>query len=541
MIASRHRAKRYAPSSSEHRRRGAALLLFAVLCVAAFASSLLAGASLIKLVSLRQRTNLAVEAAALAAASDLSTLVIDDPEFGYLALSDFAPTSAHLQGQDGKPLPVTGINTILATTRANLLVARHLNNEAFLELARLDASRARQAAGRLEQALVAALDQTANAPLDKDGKVVKTRDHARAVFLKNISAQAGILESNIEDFKIELGTSDRALSTTTPVPLGENAAPNKSNDYYQAFINTPVAEDDFHFFAVGKQASLTTSAGFRNQTGKRETGASLVKVSVKIKQDLGLGLTGVQADACAMPFALEDKSESGTLVLGLPQGLPAGYTSLQDLLSDNHRNSATAVKLYSAVGGDYPLETSAYLSPYQGEASLGENNRSAKLFAIGLYDWLRTAHGRFHLASVLNTIGMRIQPSQGSFRPGESLVYRLDKEGKIAVESYLVGDLSNQVVHENQIYTMSWNAINASNGSWNLAFRDQVRNLGKLKGGKHAGQLMECDGSFRKLGTIYGSAPKSRHQDVERKAYFDGGLAVEFVLTGNPQLVVSNQ
>ncbi|HMY52379.1 MAG TPA: hypothetical protein PK671_05475, partial [Candidatus Obscuribacter sp.] len=119
--------------------------------------------------------------------------------------------------------------------------------------------------------------------------------------------------------------------------------------------------------------------------------------------------------------------------------------------------------------------------------------------------------------------------------------FLIDKEGKIAVESYLVGDLSNQVVHENQIYTMSWNAINASNGSWNLAFRDQVRNLGKLKGGKHAGQLMECDGSFRKLGTIYGSAPKSRHQDVERKAYFDGGLAVEFVLTGSPQLVVSNQ
>ena len=541
MIASRHRAKRYAPSSSEHRRRGAALLLFAVLCVAAFASSLLAGASLIKLVSLRQRTNLAVEAAALAAASDLSTLVIDDPEFGYLALSDFAPTSAHLQGQDGKPLPVTGINTILATTRANLLVARHLNNEAFLELARLDASRARQAAGRLEQALVAALNQTATAPLDKDGKPVRPKDHARAVLLKNLAAHAGIQASNIDDIKIELGTSDKAISTTTPLLVGENAAQSKSTDYYQAFVNTPVGEEDFHFFAVGKQASLTSATGFRNESLTKAKGASLVRVSVKIKQDLRLGLSGVQAEACAMPFALEDKSESGTLVLGLPQGLPAGYTSLQDLLSDNHRNSATAVKLYSAVGGDYPLETSAYLSPYQGEASLGENNRSAKLFAIGLYDWLRTAHGRFHLASVLNTIGMRIQPSQGSFRPGESLVYRLDKEGKIAVESYLVGDLSNQVVHENQIYTMSWNAINASNGSWNLAFRDQVRNLGKLKGGKHAGQLMECDGSFRKLGTIYGSAPKSRHQDVERKAYFDGGLAVEFVLTGNPQLVVSNQ
>ena len=540
MIASRHRAKRYAPSRSERRRRGAALLLFAVLCVAAFASSLLAGASLIKLVSLRQRTNLAVEAAALAAASDLSTLVIDDPEFGYLALSDFAPTSAHLIGQDGKPLPVTGINTLLSTTRANLIVARHLNNETFLELARLDAKRAREAAGRLQQALAAALSQTAAAPLDKDGKPVRPRDHARAVLLKNLAAHAGIQASNIDDFKIELGTSDKAISTTTPLLVGENAAQSKSTDYYQAFVNTPVGEEDFHFFAVGKQASLTSATGFRNESLTKAKGASLVRVSVKIKQDLGLGLSGVQAEACAMPFALEDKSESGTLVLGLPQGLPAGYNSLQDLLSDNHKNTA-AVKLYSAVGGDYPLETCAYLSPYQGEASLGDNSQSAKVFALGLYDWLRTAHGRFHLASVLNTIGMRIQPSQGSFRPGESLVYRLDNQGKIAVDSYLVGDLSNQVVHENQIYTMSWNAINATNGSWNLAFRDQVRNLGKQKGGKHAGQLMECDGSFRKLGTIYGSAPKSRHQDQERKAYFDGGLAVEFVLTGSPQLVVSNQ
>ncbi|HNB16328.1 MAG TPA: hypothetical protein PLC15_13175, partial [Candidatus Obscuribacter sp.] len=436
MIASRHRAKRYAPSRSERRRRGAALLLFAVLCVAAFASSLLAGASLIKLVSLRQRTNLAVEAAALAAASDLSTLVIDDPEFGYLALSDFAPTSAHLIGQDGKPLPVTGINTLLSTTRANLIVARHLNNETFLELARLDAKRAREAAGRLQQALAAALSQTAAAPLDKDGKPVRPRDHARAVLLKNLAAHAGIQASNIDDFKIELGTSDKAISTTTPLLVGENAAQSKSTDYYQAFVNTPVGEEDFHFFAVGKQASLTSATGFRNESLTKAKGASLVRVSVKIKQDLGLGLRGVQADACAMPFALEDKSESGTLVLGLPQGLPAGYNSLQDLLSDNHKNTA-AVKLYSAVGGDYPLETCAYLSPYQGEASLGDNSQSAKVFALGLYDWLRTAHGRFHLASVLNTIGMRIQPSQGSFRPGESLVYRLDNQGKIAVDSYL--------------------------------------------------------------------------------------------------------
>jgi hypothetical protein len=113
------------------RERGAALILFTVICLAAFASTLVAGAAFVKLIMVRQKSVLAVEAASLAAASDLSSLVVNDPNYGYIALSDFAPSSTKLMGEDGKPLPVTGINTILATARYNMLIGKHLNNQAF--------------------------------------------------------------------------------------------------------------------------------------------------------------------------------------------------------------------------------------------------------------------------------------------------------------------------------------------------------------------------------------------------------------------------
>lgn len=50
---------------------------------------------------------------------------------------------------------------------------------------------------------------------------------------------------------------------------------------------------------------------------------------------------------------------------------------------------------------------------------------------------------------------------------------------------------------------------------------------------------MECDGSFRNIGTLTGDARVSSRKDSERKSYFDGGLAVEFVLSGDTTIVAA--
>jgi hypothetical protein len=68
-----------------------------------------------------QRT--AIEAAALAAANDISRITIDDPNFGMIALSDFAPVGFDTVAVDKQPTPVRGINTVLATVRVDMIIA----------------------------------------------------------------------------------------------------------------------------------------------------------------------------------------------------------------------------------------------------------------------------------------------------------------------------------------------------------------------------------------------------------------------------------
>lgn len=515
------------------RERGAALILFTVICLAAFASTLVAGAAFVKLIIVRQKSVLAVEAASLAAASDLSSLVVNDPNYGYIALSDFAPSSTKLMGEDGKPLPVTGINTILATARYNMLIGKHLNNQAFLELAQKDAENAREASKRLSRALTLALQEAPGAPLDKDGRVVKPLSHARKVLQENLAKVENI---EVKQFDLALGTSPDVSSTTRlplPLSLAEVSASASSSTFFPAFQNLPVADQDFVFYAVARQPALSPADKFQLPEKNSDKAASLVRASVKIKitDEKTFGLDGTQATACAMPYALNDCASSGTLVLGLPQGMPGGYVSIQDFLTDHRLSTRSAV--YSATGGDYPADLEARLVAGQMPPMTRD------IFAMGLYDFIRTTHGRARLDSVLETIGRRVGPSQGTFKPGQSLVYRLDKEGYIRTEDYQVQDMAKQVVHENQLYTLAWNVIPATNGSWNLSFRDQVRNLGPTLGGKHAGQLMESDGSYSQIGVDFGEAAASSHNEDERKSYFDGGLAVEFVLTG-AQNIVSN-
>ncbi len=58
-----------------------------------------------------QRT--AIESAALAAAKDLSRIVVEDPNFGLISLSDAAPVGTNTAAGDRYFMPVHGINTLL--------------------------------------------------------------------------------------------------------------------------------------------------------------------------------------------------------------------------------------------------------------------------------------------------------------------------------------------------------------------------------------------------------------------------------------------
>jgi hypothetical protein len=77
----------------------------------------------------------AIEAAALAAAKDLSAIAILDPNFGWIGLSDSSPVGTATAARDGFYTPVTGINTLFGTIRLDLIISDYLEDPLMNQLA----------------------------------------------------------------------------------------------------------------------------------------------------------------------------------------------------------------------------------------------------------------------------------------------------------------------------------------------------------------------------------------------------------------------
>ena len=86
----------------------------------------------------RARTQNVLEAASLLAANDLSRIVLNDPNFGFVSLSNYPPVGKATFAADGEPLPVTGINTLTGTVRQNTILAIELDNATMKCLADQD-------------------------------------------------------------------------------------------------------------------------------------------------------------------------------------------------------------------------------------------------------------------------------------------------------------------------------------------------------------------------------------------------------------------
>src|SRR6185369_16412002 len=106
----------------------------------------------------RQRTQGVVDAAALVAASDLSRIVINDPNFGFVSLSNYAASGKATLADDGEPLPVFGINTLIGTLRQNTIVAHELGSDAMMNAVDLDSEYAQLTIKELNAAMQASLD-----------------------------------------------------------------------------------------------------------------------------------------------------------------------------------------------------------------------------------------------------------------------------------------------------------------------------------------------------------------------------------------------
>ena len=435
------------------------------------------------------RSKCALEAASLAAARDLSRIVIDDPKWGYVALTDQPPVGDDTRAGDGFPLPVTGINTIMATVRLEMLVAQSLGTNEAIDCAMDDLRTARAASRRLSKTLRNSLkrerrtgaDDKELVARDINGKVVRPMDSAAVVYRQNADQMLSGMGWTLESMNAELGSLTQEGTTNTPSPecgLSTRVAsvfePELKN--YPAFVDVPAAGESFYFAGLGKQASLVEPALF--DASHTAQNSSVIRLIAQLKNKNNTGW--MKSVACALPAFMEDRVPASYMVLRFPNGIPTGTESLRSLLTSD--GLSKRIPLYTACGGDFPVDQGAQLKENPDTASATVRQAVNRAF----FDWLRTAHAKPKLDAVINALDCQFNRHQ----PSVTYLYTFDDCGEIEVAAPKDYPFFAQTAYESQLYTVASNVINLQGVAWSMRLRDQVHRIGKQEGGKHAGQPM---------------------------------------------------
>ncbi len=426
-----------------------------------------------------RQSHSAIEAAALAAAQELSAVVIKDPYFGYIGLSDRPPTAKYLCGADGEPCPVTAINTLVASARLQLQVALALENDLLQDLAAQDLKQAKRAARDLEKHLGEALSKNCKTTYqDYNGREVKPYAVADAVFRKTLQAKDRVgQDSEKQELLLELGYCPGTGTTITPLPT-----PMQTKKTAEPSKNYPLGGQDFYFAAVGPQASLVCARHFSKPDGQHIS--SLVRASTKrrlsslARQELSMSL---QQTACAQPAAAGEVATAGSLLIDLPEGKVSNFHTLLDLLASTP-GTASPLPVLSPEQGDYPDESASLI-----QAARPASMSARELFCVGLHDWLRTAGARIDPSSVIDAVRNE-KLYEGQIGTGKRFTrFDLGKDGKVYITRSAENPFNSTRVNERQLYCFSSNAFKTAQGECTLVFTDQVHRLGPTQGGRHAG------------------------------------------------------
>jgi hypothetical protein len=524
-----------------------------------------------RLLVVRNDEQTAIEAACLAAVGDISKIVINDEHFGYVSLSDYPPFGQSTRAPDGEPVCVLGINTILGTCRLETILANQLDEPDLQEMAEADRLAALKAARTLTDAIKSSLDPDRESQArDLDGNIVKPYEHARDLYYSHLR-RCQLMNSRLtpDEFHLSLGWLKGGGSTVTCIPQPEQLSDvppgGNLNGNYRAFVDAPVDGVSFYFTGVAAQPALADLKQFMPPDAKR------ICSVVKAEADIYLATSGQSASpaplhvaACAQPWSNPDLNPPSLLQIKFPNGPVPGIKCMRDILS-NRQLRTTKVPLYTARAGDYPLDPASSLSQCA-------TKTVSQVFARGFYDWIRSAHCKPRLDSVISIMDTPFfDPSTSGSATPACFVYECDRQGNVTVTRQDNTPFLSEEIFENQLYTVDFQALITGNRVWTMSFRDQVDKLGTTSGGKHAGQplagdpvnwceLKEFNGSVesafaktkggKALGLSISGEPAPgtnggitlasasfQHTwgdalaNQPRKSYYSGGLGVEFVLS----------
>lgn len=477
--------------------KGSILLIYLFL-VAGFISVLMAVFSFGRVFILSHRHTRAVEAGCLAAAGDLSRIVINDPHFGFIALTDYPPVGKATLAADSEPLPVVGINTILGTARLDLILAEEIGSDDLISAAQEEAREAKRAARILNNALESSLNpRNSDYFFDLNGTRVEPYKHAMEVYKLNLRETPELDRADVRSMKLELGWLDGGgAKTNTPVPKPlRYARMGKSEEAnYPAFVDAPVGSESFYFAGLTEQTSLVDSGLFRNADGKRICSVVKMTSSVDVHKTAARGQKqsdtpiefAVINNACAESYYIQDSTPAPAMVVSFPDGLVPDIRCLRDILRDD-RLAKNKVQALRATGGDYPADSGARLSTPPAE--LPTHIRME--FARGFLHWLRAAHCKVRVDSLMDALDKPfspiLDPNTERVRP---FAYAFDTKGRVIATCPKTNPFREQAVYDGQVCVLAFDAVPVGNTTWTVRCRDQISELGTIAGGKHGGQPM---------------------------------------------------
>jgi hypothetical protein len=456
-----------------------------------------------------------VEAAAKVAAIDLSRIVINDPEFGYVSLSNHAPVGKATLAQDGEPLPVTGINTLIGTLRQNALIADELQNDTMQALVDKDLAALENTLKDLGKELTDSLSERHQGKaIDVDGKSVTTFNDVKTFLEENLPHNV-----QVESVELSLGWLKGGSETQIQIPRPEKLAQVRLSEVianqYAAFKEYPVGRKSFSFAGLDSQAHLVSSQKFRKADGKHIS--SILKITCNL---IGTDepRTKFQCVACCQPYTQPDVATHGAMTLRFAGRPVPGLLSWNEFLANGsfRDNRITA---FDVVGGDYPFEKESQMQQTHKE----EHTGTAQQFAEHLYYWLRNGHVRPRLDAVLSMINEPFRPYAN-----EVYTYEFADDGSI-VRNVMDGNrFTRPVAADGQFAAMADTRV-TSGASAIIFFRDNVCNQ-STEGSKHAGQPLA---GYPLNNSESGSTD---HQQLalnfSKRSAFQHGLALDIEIGG---------
>ncbi|MDX2106544.1 MAG: hypothetical protein SFY67_09085 [Candidatus Melainabacteria bacterium] len=502
--------------------------------------------SYVRLMGTQSEQKTAIEAAALAAAREMSKIVVNTPQFGYVGLSDSAPNGTDTQSlsgysTDGYSTSVHSINTLLGTSLVDYLVAEDIGptrgGTEMKELARQDLSSARSAADALLTALQASITPTGSGK-DKDGNTVRPYQEALNAYNSNSMRIAGSSSYVNGSLQLSLGAINGGAPTNVRLPVGWSSswpAAQTANGRYKSYTTFSRGGNDWVFAGIDETVKLIDPTKFvASASGLPYQHATILRAQATQSINDNGTTRNIQSSACAQPASVYDPLPCpGALVASYPDGPPTGactHRHLSDLVLDSGcmNDGNDDCDILTSNSGDFPVDGGSliYNSALWPLGSLDPNHKAHNACKIAIYDWLRRGGTKVNIGAVKNAIdqdwgaapGMVAwAPAGGGSIPGGiAYIYRFATNGDVTFQAKTIKPQKYYVVGEKQVIMESLEVL--TNGApsvhkvsninlgpaypgstgeawfetnYDMYLRDFGRTLGRSSGGKHAGEPID--------------------------------------------------